>query len=324
MLELCEVLNSWAGKRVLVVGDIMADVDLHTKFTRFSSEFEGKIYEEKEEIRHPGGAANVAQICASLGASVELMGPIGTDQDGIRLWSQFHEIDRLRYVAFLGAPQWKETTVKTRLFQDKLFVCRLDRDVINPFPIEQFQRKLHPEILPYDALLLSDYQKGCFPSAAVAQEFVNAFRQHSPKGFVGFNPKPQSIPAYPKGFDLISMNDLEYRRIDQRGDPGSVVARRCGVRYLLHTQGSRGLELHSAENGSFRAVVREVAKPDVVGCGDATFAAAVLAALTTEDPGQIASIASAAGTAKAAKSGTVPITCEEIYRLLTSEKWVHA
>lgn len=322
-LQLSELADAWKTKRVLVVGDILVDLDIHTRFIRDSNEFAGKIYREEGRIQYPGGAANVAQICASLGAQVTLMGPLGIDSAGhwLRRWCR--ENDSFHYVGYLGAPHWQQTTTKTRLFQDGQFLCRIDRDVENEFPSDQLNRHLHPDRLPYDALLLSDYQKGCFPSAESVKELVRTFKERSPNGIVGLNPKPSCCPASPCGLDLITMNDQEYCSLPHRDhtyfDDGPYLAHRLGVEMLLHTEGERGLHLYHSGGKIITSLVGKVVDPDVVGCGDAVFAAAVLARTVTSDCSRIAAVASAAGTVKAGKRGTVAVTPAEIATLLSLE-----
>lgn len=316
MVELDAVFEAWEGRRVLVVGDIMVDVDLHTKFTRFSSEFDGKVYLERERIHYPGGAANVAQICASLGAMTLLMGPLAADEEGMWLRKFCREnYDSFHYVGFPERPYPDRTTVKTRLFQDKMFVCRIDRDVQNPFPINNLRRQLAYSAEPWDALLLSDYRKGCFANPAQISEVVKLFKKHSPQGIVGLNPKPESLPCLPCGIDLISVNNEEFQRLCRPWDSNTYLLNRLGVDMLLHTQGAEGLTVMT--HGRIVSIpVQPVKRPDVVGCGDATFAAAVLARTVTDDEGVIAALAAAAGTSKAKKTGTVGVTSDELRQIL--------
>src|ERR1700677_2918020 len=75
------VLRAWvpklAGKRVLVVGDVMADHYVWGKVERISPEAPiPVVHVSREEVR-PGGAANVASNIAALGGRVSLAGIVG-------------------------------------------------------------------------------------------------------------------------------------------------------------------------------------------------------------------------------------------------------
>src|SRR6202521_3752072 len=79
------LIDSFAGKRVLVIGDMVADEYLIGKPTRIAREAPVLILELSEERTVPGGATNVAVNARSLGAEVFLAGVVGDDLPGQRL-----------------------------------------------------------------------------------------------------------------------------------------------------------------------------------------------------------------------------------------------
>ena len=79
------LVSSFAKKRVLVIGDMVADEYLIGKPTRIAREAPVLILELDEERTIPGGAANVAVNARSLGADVFLAGVVGEDLPGERL-----------------------------------------------------------------------------------------------------------------------------------------------------------------------------------------------------------------------------------------------
>ena len=68
--------------KILVIGDIMLDKYLFGEVNRMSPEAPVPVFDIKEEINKPGGAANVALNLSSLGASVMLAGVLGNDDEG--------------------------------------------------------------------------------------------------------------------------------------------------------------------------------------------------------------------------------------------------
>src|SRR5881396_327834 len=72
--RLRSLINNFAGKRVLVIGDMVADEYLIGKPTRIAREAPVLILELDEERTVPGGANNVAVNARSLGGEVFIAG----------------------------------------------------------------------------------------------------------------------------------------------------------------------------------------------------------------------------------------------------------
>src|SRR5687768_13730887 len=70
------------GKRIAVIGDIVADQFLHGTISRVSREAPVFILKHNETETRPGGAANAAANIASLGGDPRLVGLIGDDVNG--------------------------------------------------------------------------------------------------------------------------------------------------------------------------------------------------------------------------------------------------
>ncbi|HEV2472840.1 MAG TPA: hypothetical protein VGS41_09260, partial [Chthonomonadales bacterium] len=78
------IIRGFAGKRVLVIGDMVADEYLVGRPARISREAPVLILELYEERTVPGGATNVAVNARSLEAEVFLAGVVGDDVPGQR------------------------------------------------------------------------------------------------------------------------------------------------------------------------------------------------------------------------------------------------
>jgi bifunctional ADP-heptose synthase (sugar kinase/adenylyltransferase) len=74
---------SFRRRRVLVVGDLVADQFIYGEISRISREAPVLILRHERTETVPGGAANCALNLASLGASVQLIGCLGTDAAGV-------------------------------------------------------------------------------------------------------------------------------------------------------------------------------------------------------------------------------------------------
>jgi rfaE bifunctional protein kinase chain/domain len=307
------------GKRMLVIGDLMIDRELTISYLRPSNEGGGSIYRHEAAALFPGGAANLAMNLASLGAQVDLIGPIGQDPEGLWLKGRLAEAG-IDYIPMSPAQQrrWEASTVKTRILvqaETDRPLARIDRDMRYELPAREAQT-LIAERGGYDALLLSDYRKGCFANPFTVRDLISTFRTFNPYAQIGVNAKPELVSVLPAGVDLVTLNSDEYREVAQPSESLDQVRHRLGARYLLNTRGAAGLWLigpkgQVTSQGAYQVPVR-----DAVGCGDATFAAAMLALTVTDDGHTIAAIANAAGAAKVSKRGTLPVTMADLTTLL--------
>src|SRR5579864_6678368 len=83
--RLRSLVADFSGKRVLVIGDMVADEYLIGRPKSISREAPVLILELNEERTVPGGATNVAVNASALGAEVFLAGVVGDDLPGQRL-----------------------------------------------------------------------------------------------------------------------------------------------------------------------------------------------------------------------------------------------
>src|SRR2546421_12134114 len=83
--RLRSLVADFSGKRVLVIGDMVADEYMIGRPKSISREAPVLILELNEERTVPGGATNVAVNACTLGAEVFLAGGVGDDLPGQRL-----------------------------------------------------------------------------------------------------------------------------------------------------------------------------------------------------------------------------------------------
>src|SRR5215471_19078860 len=79
------VVARFAGRRVMVLGDLMLDRYLWGRVERISPEAPVPVVEIERESFSLGGAGNVAANLRALGADAVLVGVLGRDEDGDRL-----------------------------------------------------------------------------------------------------------------------------------------------------------------------------------------------------------------------------------------------
>src|SRR2546430_15978046 len=107
------LISDFSGKRVLVIGDMVADEYLIGRPTRIAREAPVLILELSEERIVPGGATNVAVNACTLGAEVFLAGVVGDDIPGQSLRRAISEMGM--HQEGLVTVSSRPTSTKTRI-----------------------------------------------------------------------------------------------------------------------------------------------------------------------------------------------------------------
>ena len=312
--RLAQLLAGARGRRVTVVGDAMLDVYLRGDVDRISPEAPVPVVRVRERRYALGGAANVAQNVAALGARCDLVAAVGVDRGGETLQGMLREIDAdsdsLVEVA-------RPTTTKTRVVARSQQLVRVDEEDDADLSGEEVERLLavaEHALSDADALVLEDYNKGVLVPAVITRTIEAARARGIPivvdpkyrnfflfRGATVFKPNRRELEAA-----LGAAVDLEHPEALPE------TFRRLGVDYLLLTLGERGMALLAA-NGPVRrvpTVAREVY--DVVGAGDTVTAylAATLAAGGSAE--EAAVIANFAAGVEVGKLGAATVTPDEV------------
>src|SRR5690349_12315787 len=160
--------SAFAGKRILVIGDLMLDEFIWGKVSRISPEAPVPVVNVTGESYYPGGAANVARNLREFTEKVAVIGSAGADAYGDRLLRLMESsgIDTSGVVRNGDLP----TTVKTRIIARNQQVVRVDRERrggLSPAQEHETMRQLDRIVQSADAVIVADYGKG-FVSQAVA------------------------------------------------------------------------------------------------------------------------------------------------------------
>ncbi|MGH7717217.1 MAG: PfkB family carbohydrate kinase, partial [Gemmatimonadaceae bacterium] len=121
--RLTDLLHAARAKRIAIVGDAMLDVYLRGDVERISPEAPVPVVRVRERRSALGGAANVAQNVAAVGARCTLVGVIGHDEAGSVLRE---ELRRIGADAGALVPVDRPTTTKTRVLARVQQVVRFD------------------------------------------------------------------------------------------------------------------------------------------------------------------------------------------------------
>ena len=171
-------LQGWvtrlAGRRVLVIGDVLLDEYVSGRPARMSREAPVPVLEFESRRLIPGGAANPAVTIARLGSQAILAGVTGADAAGQQLRALLgaQGID----CAALVSEAARATTVKQRIMarMGLRYPQQLARiDTISRAPLaaaseRQLRAHLQQHCRTVDAVLVSDYRVGLLTPALVA------------------------------------------------------------------------------------------------------------------------------------------------------------
>jgi len=315
-------VQSWKGKRVLILGDVILDEFIVGRTDRVSREAPVVIVRYDGSLYSPGGAANAAQNVAALGGAAVPVSIVGDDGSGARLRELLHE--RGMPVRRLIAARGLLTTTKTRVMAGDFHaqrqqVVRIDREQDGPIP-----RRLEDRILAIfaveaaraGAVLLSDYHQGLFTPRIIRESLRlcraarvpivvdSRFRLNDFAGVTVATPNEVEA-AQAAGVDLAGEGALE--RI------GRKLLRRLSAGAILVTRGKFGMTLFERGTRSTSVdVVGSREATDVTGAGD-TVAAAVSLTLAAGLPMELAMrLANIAASIVVMKRGTAVASAAEI------------
>jgi D-glycero-beta-D-manno-heptose-7-phosphate kinase len=276
------IVARFAGRRILVFGDLMLDRYLWGRVDRISPEAPVPVVEVERESEALGGAGNVAINLQALGAEPLLLGVVGEDDAGARLV----EALRQRGVATAGVvtDRSRPTTVKTRIIAHAQQVVRADRESradLDGVRLTALGACLEAAIGRCEGMIVSDYGKGVVTKQSLERALGLARRRRIP---VSVDPKESHIDAY-QGVSILTPNQHEAGYVQGRrivdeaslAEVGWGLRERLDAEAVLVTRGPEGMSLF--EKGGRYTYLPTVAREvyDVTGAGDTVVSVVALA-----------------------------------------------
>src|SRR5262245_22483566 len=168
LATLRETVARFAGRRIVVWGDLMVDRYLWGRVDRISPEAPVPVVEVERESAALGGAGNVAANLAALGAVPVMLAVTGPDDGGRELRAAL----ALRGIATDGLIEdpARPTTVKTRIVAHAQQVVRADRESradVSGAALEALLDALDRALARCEGLVVSDYGKGVVQPATL-------------------------------------------------------------------------------------------------------------------------------------------------------------
>ena len=320
-----EFMERMRGRRVLVLGDVLADEYIEAETARVSREAPVLILRRTGSRVIPGGAGNAILNVQALGGIPIPVGVLGQDDMGSAVAGAFTErgIDASSLVQ---APS-RRTVRKTRVMAggahgQKQQVLRIDDDSaqkLSPDIESRIRDELITRLREAHAVILSDYGYGTL-SHTLRETAIERARA-------------RSLPICADSrYDLIRFRGVTYATPNEseaieatralpdapRGlrETAERLRRELSARFVIVTCGQDGMVV-AEEGGRFHEIpiYGSAEAADVTGAGDTVAAATLLSLLANAEPREAAAFATIAAAIVVQKHGAATASPEEIERL---------
>jgi rfaE bifunctional protein kinase chain/domain len=319
---------TFARRRVLMVGDLVADHYIYGQTDRVSREAPVLIVRHEASEVKLGGGANVAANVRALTGQVTAVGVLGADEMGRALRRLFEAAGiRLSVASARGL----ETETKTRILAGGMNttrqqMLRLDRGQRGPLPPRvrrTLARLIEEAARDADAVVVSDYGAG-----VVGDEVREVLRKLAGEGLPVCVDSRYALASF-SGVTVCKPNEPELEVLTGRPlrteadlvEAGHAAVKRLGCRALLVTRGRHGMALFEAGGGvDLIPVYGAKEAVDVTGAGDTVIATLSLALAAGATLGEAARLANVAGALVVQKQGTATVSREELLGELRSAR----
>ena len=320
--RLLTIVRRFPQRKVVIVGDAIADRFLHGTISRVSREAPVFILKHDHTETVPGGAANCAMNLASFGAEVSLISVTGKDEAGIAMREKLEAagVD----CSGLMVSEKVSTTTKVRILagqshSSRQQVIRIDYEG-EPLADRELRAalsgQLRQKISEADAVIISDYNyevanddiielvRELALGKAIPVLVDSRFRLPHFPGFTSATPNEDEVEQL-IGERIVSQSQLE--------SVAEQLKQQLGYRALLVTRGGQGMMLLEDEVAPLHIKAVGAREPvDVTGAGDTVIATFALALASDASFPDAARLANYAGGLVVMKRGTASITAPEL------------
>lgn len=324
--DLMASVHAMRGKKILVIGDMVADIYLDGRISRISREAPVLVLEQAGERVVAGGAANVVNNVAALGGEVYAVGVLGNDSGAEGLLeilsrSGAHTEGLLRDEA-------RPTVSKTRIIAGgratvSQQIVRIDRESKEPLSRQmedgllQYMESILPEM---EGIVLSDYGAGTI-APRLEERLISYAKEHDIPSIVDSR---YEIKRF-HGIKYVKQNDSELSAAVGRELPNLEALCEAGRELLaaldadgvLVTRGEQGMSLFERNGDMTHVPVTDRSEVfDVSGAGDTCVSTVILALAAGISPKTAAELSNYASGIAVRKLGTSTVSAEELLRVL--------
>ena len=324
--ELIPIVSQLQGKKILVIGDMVADIYLEGRISRISREAPVLVLEQAGEKIVAGGAANVVNNVATLGGEVYAVGLLGDDHAAAGIKKALQENGANTEGLLLDAS--RPTIAKTRIIAGgratvSQQIVRIDKESHQPMDkdFEQKILKYIEKLLPkIEGVVISDYGSGTV-TPAIQKQLIKCCRKRNIPSIVDSR---YGIHEF-KNIGYIKQNDAELAAavgrelIDEESlyDAGQELLNELSADGVLVTRGEKGMVLLEKDGAIHDIPVSDKSEVfDVSGAGDTCVATVILALAAGSEPAKAAEISNFASGIAVRKLGTSTVSATELRNVL--------
>ncbi len=302
--KLTGVLRQFQGRKILVIGDLLVTRYIEVAARKLAREAPVPAGDFVGQTLLPGGAANLARELSSLGASVRLVGLLGSDEYSNWLQSEFS-----KYGLSAGGvvtDQGRPTSLRTWYIVNTFHMLRIDKEDRRDVPLATAKKLLaeaEPQIKDVDCVILSDYDRGVVTSYliggivsaahAAGKIVVGQPKMHHYLDFSGVTYVKSNLEEAEHATGMAMVNETSLRNM------GVNLLSRLESKAILITRGEQGVTLFDNENVTMFPPIR--GKKNLfskVGVRDAMTGVFSLAIASGGNPYQAAILSNVAGEAR--------------------------
>lgn len=328
--QLIELVERLAGRKVVLVGDLMLDKYLYGDAERLSPDAPVPVLQYRKEDARLGGAGRVAADLGTLGASVRVVSVLGKDETGAQVRRMLGEWQC--DLSGIVETEERPSTSKVRLVglaqhrhpQQMMRVDYEDSSAISGALADRVIEAVERALAGADAICIEDYNKGLLPPE-VCRAIIERARAAEVPVFVD----PAAIKDYSKyaGSSVITPNATEttlatgmkVTNEEEFRAAAEHLLRELRLEAALLTLDKRGSYLATRDGERRWLTTRERTVYDVSGAGDMVLAMVAAARASGATWAEAAALGNVAGGLEVERFGSVPVTREEIVEELLLE-----
>jgi D-glycero-beta-D-manno-heptose-7-phosphate kinase len=322
MNRLRTLVEQFKGKRIVVFGDLVADVFMYGEISRISREAPVLVLSHRETQLVPGGGANAIHNLSALGARPLPVGVVGDDPEGRALIQYFAnlKID----IRHIRVEKGYRTPTKMRILAGAVHsqrqqIVRIDSGTSLPADRAPngIEQKLKSALNGADGFLISDYGYGLVTPALISKIHWNGIpatvdSRFSLEQYSNMTAATPNEPEVEAALNTLIGNDAQ-----KLESAGRTLLRKLKHKALLITRGKDGMALFERGKKTVHIPVHgtdEIA--DVTGAGDTVIATFTLALASGASYYEAARLANYAGGIVVMKHGTRPVSYDELINAL--------
>jgi rfaE bifunctional protein kinase chain/domain len=324
------IRKKFPRKKIVIVGDLVADQFLFGKIARISREAPVFILEHEQTETLAGGAANAAVNVAGLSGNACLVGLIGKDRNGEAL------LESLRKsgveCAFIAASEKVQTTTKIRVLASQHYaarqqVIRIDyenKEELGTELIEKLKENLSSAAENADAIIISDYNYGV-ANAEITRLASQIAKDKKIPLLVDSRYRLQEISggtsATPNQEEAEQILGEKFAETARLADACVRLREKLAYESLLVTCGNKGMLLIEKDRKPLHLEAVGSKEPvDVTGAGDTVIAVYALGLASGLSFAESANLANHAGGVVVMKKGTASVSAEELLNSIGAQQ----